>query len=265
MKHLKKLLIPLTAFFCAFILSGCYTKIASYQNETIPSSGSGGCVDCRDEAPASDRRQICVWERDIFGFPEMRCYYTNYASSWMYFHSTPWWYRSNYGWYDTRGCPAYYYYDRTSGICRYYGGSYSSGGGSGGSSQPSGGSPPARRNSRVAPDDDIYAPSGSGSPMFTGGARTLSPAGSRVTSGGSNSGSGQGTGVSKTGEASADQPQDQDQPPQRSEPPARRSGRVVPETGTVDQPQQQNYRPQQDHRQRQQRDDGRDGRRGGRR
>jgi len=165
---------------CAFLLGfgGCYTKLASYQNETM---GNGGdCSDCGDEAPVNDRREVCVWERDIFGFPEMRCYTTNYSSSWMYFHSTPWWYRDSYRWYDTRGCPPNYYYDRGSGICRYYGSSnyHPPGGGGGGGSAP--GKAPPRPTSRVIPSGEEKpehpAPVTSGSvtlpsgpPMFSGG------------------------------------------------------------------------------------------------
>jgi hypothetical protein len=183
MRYLKKMLISLAAVFCALLPAGCYTKIASFQNETMPTSASAagsGCDDCRDEAPVSGRREICVWERDIFGWPEMRCYTTNYASSWMYFHNTPWWYRNNYGWYDTRGCPAYYYYDRVSGICRYYGGSYyppsNSGGGGGGNAANAPSVP--RRSSRAGPEESIpvQEPAASGGPMFTGSTRQLSPA-----------------------------------------------------------------------------------------
>jgi hypothetical protein len=186
-KKLLTLLPILPVLCCAFLLGGCYTKLASYQNETMAASG-GECADCGDEAPVNNRREVCVWERDIFGFPEMRCYTTNYSSSWMYFHSTPWWYRSNYRWYDSRGCPPHYYYDRGSGICRYYGAStYPSGGGGGGGGSASTQQLPPRRNSRVVPEEKpVVEPapvtSGpttlpSGPPMFSGGGagKQLSP------------------------------------------------------------------------------------------
>ena len=188
MDNAKKILILLPVLCCAFLFGGCYTKLASYQNETMAASG-GGCSDCGDEAPVNNRREVCVWERDIFGFPEMRCYTTNYSSSWMYFHSTPWWYRSNYRWYDSRGCPPHYYYDRVSGICRYYGAStYPSGGGGGGGGGSVSGKAPSRPVSRVikSGEEPVVEPapvtSGSttlpsGPPMFSGGGagKQLSP------------------------------------------------------------------------------------------
>jgi len=190
----KRLLTLLPILLCCVFLlgfGGCYTKLASYQNETMAANGGDGCLDCSDEAPVNNnRREVCVWERDIFGFPEMRCYNTNYYSSWMYFHSTPWWYRSNYRYYDTRGCPPHYYYDRVSGICRYYGASTypSGGGGGGGGGGSASGKAPSRPVSRViqSGEEPVVEPapvtSGSvslpsGPPMFSGGGagKQLSP------------------------------------------------------------------------------------------
>jgi len=160
----------------------------------------------------------------------MRCYTTNYSSSWMYFHSTPWWYRSNYSWYDTRGCPPHYYYDRASGICRYYG-AHGGGGGGGGSSTQS--SVP-RRNSRVVPEESISTGvvSGTESPMFSNGAtKQLSPVSSP-----SQSASQPNSGLSKPDAPNPQQQQEpqQQQPEQKpkneapkSQPPTRRSSRGI--------------------------------------
>ncbi|MDR2693296.1 MAG: hypothetical protein LBB74_03665 [Chitinispirillales bacterium] len=200
MKHSKKSLILLTAAVCLFSFGGCYTRLASYQGEvTEAGSKGGGCGDCREEVPYTGNRQVCVWERDFFGYPELKCYYTSYTSSWLYFHNTPWWYRSSYGWRDTRGCPPYYYYDRFSGTCRYYGGSSypgpntgTGGGGGGGSGAAKHEQAPPRRNGRVVLPSEgaVSAPvTGSAStgavstpsnPMFSGGLKTLSPAPSPI-------------------------------------------------------------------------------------
>jgi hypothetical protein len=103
------------------LFAGCYTRLAQDQGEATSSqSYSSRCENCSEEVPFVNNYQVCVWERNIFGYPEQRCYYTGYSSSWLYFHNTPWWYRSSYSWYDTRGCPPYYYHDRTSRSCRYY-------------------------------------------------------------------------------------------------------------------------------------------------
>jgi len=189
----KKSLILPAAAVCLLSFGGCYTRLMSYQGEvTEAGSKGGGCADCRDEVPFDGGRQVCVWERDFFGYPELRCYYTSYASSWLYFHNTPWWYRSSYVWLDTRGCPPHYYYDRIAGTCRYYGGSYSrpntgTGGGGSGAAAGSGGSRPqmrgADKSGAVSPEPPSAATEGSGlAPMFSGSAnKQLSPAGTPIT------------------------------------------------------------------------------------
>ena len=194
MKYSKKLLILPAAAVCLLSFGGCYTRLASYQCEvTEAGSRGGGCGDCRDEVPYTGGRQVCVWERDFFGYPELRCYYTSYASSWLYFHNTPWWYRSSFGWRDTRGCPPHYYYDRIADICRYYGGASYPGpntgtGGGGGSIAAKPDQAPPRRNNRVIlpSEGSVSAPSGAASngavstPMFSNGLKTLSPAPSPI-------------------------------------------------------------------------------------
>ncbi|MDR2591991.1 MAG: hypothetical protein LBC59_04200 [Chitinispirillales bacterium] len=202
MKYSKKTLILPVVVVSLLVFGGCYTRIMSYQGEVTEagSKGGAGCGECLEEVPYTGSRQVCVWERDFFGYPELRCYNTGYASSWLYFHNTPWWYRNSYGWRDTRGCPPYYYYDRIMGTCRYYGGSYSRpntgmGGGHGGGSGDGAAKheqAPARRNNRVvSPSEGVGSEPAAGSastgavstpsaPMFSGGLKTLSPAPSPV-------------------------------------------------------------------------------------
>jgi hypothetical protein len=189
MKSLSgKALILSAALVSAFLFSGCYTRLMMYQGEVTAEadSGSRGCSDCRGEVSPTGSREVCVWERDIFGYPDLRCYYTGYSSSWLYFHNTPWWYRSSYGWYDTRGCPPYYYYDRGTGRCRYYGGSYpgpnNGTGGSGGGGAAVGNRPRPQSRS-VTSGSAVVEPAAAseGSPMFSGGAnKLLSPVGAPV-------------------------------------------------------------------------------------
>ncbi|MDR2577920.1 MAG: hypothetical protein LBC70_03780 [Chitinispirillales bacterium] len=188
----KNPFIPLLALLCAFFFGGCYTQLMSYQGETMHSGRSsnlyaGDCADggCPQEVPPN-RREVCVWERDIFGFPDLRCYNTNYSSAWIYFHNTPWWYRDTYGWHDYRGCPPYYYYDRIAGICRYHDHRHphpprpNPGRPDGRDDQP-----PPRRNTRGTPqhgqDPSVHAapsepaPTGFIPPATGGGIRQLSP------------------------------------------------------------------------------------------
>ena len=240
--HVKKLFIFLPVLFCALLSGGCYTQLMSYQGEVLAGRDSAGadCGECREVAPASDRREICVWERDMFGYPDLRCYNTNYSSSWVYFHNTPWWYRDSYGWYDTRGCPPYYYFDRISGICRYYsssnyphGNSGSGGGGGGGASLRQ----PPRPQSRSIPSEPAVTeePASPGlPPMFSGGSSApLSPVGSPVTSSSSPGPSSSSQTLSKPQDAPPPQKETQQQPateqrPKRddtSRPPPRPSSR----------------------------------------
>jgi hypothetical protein len=233
MKYSKKSLILPVAAVCLLSFGGCYTRLMSYQGEvTEAGSKGGGCTDCRDEVlPYAGGRQVCVWERDFFGYPELRCYYTSYTSSWLYFHNTPWWYRSSYGWRDTRGCPPYYYYDRISGTCRYYGGSYSrpntgTGGGGGGTAKYE--QAPPRRNGRVVLPSEgggsahsatgsVSAPSSA--PMFSGGLKTLSPAPSPVKPQPSVTEENPGQGMSKPQDGVSNHAPSQPQLPQQQTPP----------------------------------------------
>ncbi|MDR3013727.1 MAG: hypothetical protein LBU70_11080 [Chitinispirillales bacterium] len=194
----KKTPIPLIlamALLCVFLFADCYTQLMTYQGETLgahPRRVARDCSDCEDVAPSAAWREVCVWERDIFGYPEMRCYNTNHHSAWVYFHNTPWWYRNHFSWHNSRGCPPYYFYDRITGICRYYTTYYppprppNDSPGSGSDMVPEA---PARRNSRgrvpthpSEVDYDIH--SASSSSMFSGGGsvRQLSPVSSPTPS-----------------------------------------------------------------------------------
>ena len=242
MKCVKKMKIVLTAVFCVFAFNGCYTKLAYYQDETAPYAER--CVDCVEERPApSSSREVCVWERDMFGFAQLRCYNSNYSSSWMYFHNTPWWYRDRYRWYETRGCPPYYYYDRVSGMCRYYGTSHpgrpghptGGGGGSVGSASPGSGS------GIRAPRRDLPAGSQTpqqnyegSAPMFPASStRQLSPVGAPVTQSSSSSNDALSKGGQESNKSETPPPQTAPPPEQKPQsqeekqpaPPARRPSR----------------------------------------
>lgn len=232
MKHSKRTLILPAAAVCLLSLGGCYTRLMTYQGEVTEAGSKGSdCGDCREEVlPYISNRQVCVWERDFFGYPELRCYYTGYNSSWLYFHNTPWWYRSSYGWRDTRGCPPYYYYDRFSGTCRYYGGgSYSKpntgtghGGGGGGGGTLVGSARPKPQMRGVTSGEDSFVeppPSTDGSglpPMFSGGAnKTLSPVGTPSSPSSTPPSSGSNAGMSKPQESGESQ---QSNPPADKKP-----------------------------------------------
>lgn len=137
----------------AAIFPGCYTQFSTLNQdrpsfqETVVVDSTGDTVKIRREVDTvvTKEREICVWERDLLGYPRLRCYNTYYPRDWVYYNNSPWWYRNDPYWYDYDRCPRYYYYDAAYGRCRYYkdnpryynpGSGGSGGGGSGSSSGP---------------------------------------------------------------------------------------------------------------------------------
>ncbi len=56
-------------------------------------------------------REICRWERDFFGDWKLKCYRTNYSSTWHRYYDYPWWYddwQYNTSYYN-RGCHCPYH------------------------------------------------------------------------------------------------------------------------------------------------------------
>jgi hypothetical protein len=139
------------------IFAGCYTQFAVVDKavpETIKtvvdSTGDTIKVIERTDTVLQKEHQVCVWERDLMGYPRLRCYRSFYPQDWFAYKNTPWWYRNDPFWADFDRCPRYYYYDSDCGCCRYsanrydyfdrgnhynggHNGGYSGGGGNGGS------------------------------------------------------------------------------------------------------------------------------------
>ena len=150
---------PVLSVFCLSVLSGCYTQLSTLDNyqpapemETVvDSTGDSVKVIKQIDTVETRERQTCVWERDLLGYPKLRCYTSNYPRNWLFYNNSPWWYRNDPYWYDYRQCPRYYYYDSDCGCCRYYTGRrgyYSSGGGRSYNSDSdiTPGAPPRSRN-----------------------------------------------------------------------------------------------------------------------
>jgi hypothetical protein len=114
----------------ALLCVGCYTRLATFDQDAMTPGRVSTATDStwkkvshnepRDSlAPAED--ETCVWERDLMGFPYLRCYKGYYPSDWYRYHFSPWWYHTDEHRYDPRHrCPPYYYYDQNCGCCRYY-------------------------------------------------------------------------------------------------------------------------------------------------
>ena len=229
----------MAAVFCALAFSGCYTKLAYYQGETAPYAERS--EESLEERALSQTREVCVWERDMFGFAHLRCYNSNYSSSWLYFHNTPWWYRNQYRWYETRGCPPYYYYDRGSGSCRYYGalrpgrpGHPPGGGGSASSGTSRGGIRGSQRDLPAGSETSNQS-HGSSVPMFpTSSTKQLSPVGAPVNTPSSSSNDA----LSKGGHENKNETPP---PPQVTSPPEQKPpSQVTPPSGQRQRSQEEN-------------------------
>ncbi len=120
-------IVPITAGF--LLLTGCYTTLmrvdpAPQPRETVEwvvDSTTGDTVKVIKQVDTivTQDRQTCVWERDLLGYPHLRCYNSYYPHDWFYYNYSPWWYRNDPYWYDYTRCPRYYYYDPSCGRCRY--------------------------------------------------------------------------------------------------------------------------------------------------
>jgi len=108
------------------MMSGCYTQLGTLRNspENIPqivdSTGDTIKQNIQVDTVVVKERQNCVWERDMWGYPQLRCYDSYYPRDWFFYTRTPWWFRNDPYWYDYRRCPRYYYYDQSCGRCRHY-------------------------------------------------------------------------------------------------------------------------------------------------
>ncbi|KMQ50599.1 hypothetical protein CHISP_2450 [Chitinispirillum alkaliphilum] len=111
-------------------LNGCYTQFATMDRELIPKKQytmidpeTGDTVRVIHRVDTVERRdrEICVWERDLAGFPRLRCFRSNYSKDWYHFNNLPWWYRTSPYFRDYDICPPYYYFDYRTRTCRYVG------------------------------------------------------------------------------------------------------------------------------------------------
>lgn len=127
LKKVKKLIIS-----GAFLLvGGCYTQFGSLNQSTsetgsvpdtsivVDSTGDTVKVIHKTDTVLQKEHEICVWERDLLGYPRLNCYKTYYPRNWFIYNNTPWWYRNDAFWDDYGRCPRYHYYDPSCGCCRY--------------------------------------------------------------------------------------------------------------------------------------------------
>jgi len=111
------------------LFTGCYTQLMVVDQSPPPAETEEWVIDSATGDTVKVIRQVdtievddgrtCVWERDLMGYPRLRCYDSYYPSSWYYSNYSPWWYRNDPYYYDYRRCPRYYYYDPSCGCCRY--------------------------------------------------------------------------------------------------------------------------------------------------
>ena len=108
------------------IFAGCYTQFALVDkavpetiNTVVDSVGDTVKVIKQTDTVFQKEHDVCVWERDLLGYPHLRCYKSFYPRDWFVYQNTPWWYRNDPFWGDIDRCPRYYYYDSDCGCCRY--------------------------------------------------------------------------------------------------------------------------------------------------
>jgi hypothetical protein len=97
--------------FLAF--GGCYTRFAEFPPVTAEAAAD-------TVRPSDSSKETCLWERDLAGYPRLRCYPAYYPRQWYLYNYSPWWYRNSQHLYNAKKCPPYYYLDTTCGCCRYY-------------------------------------------------------------------------------------------------------------------------------------------------
>jgi len=102
-----------TALAAALVLSatGCYTRFAEF--EPVSAKAAADTVKTADT-------ETCIWERDLTGYPRLRCYPAHYPRQWYMYNYSPWWYHNSQHLYSAEKCPPYYYFDNNCGCCRYY-------------------------------------------------------------------------------------------------------------------------------------------------
>lgn len=112
-------------------LTGCYTQLTTIDRtpppqpkeevEWVVDTATGDTVKVVRQVDTiqTEDHQTCIWERDLMGYPHLRCYDSFYPRDWFYYNNSPWWYRNDPYWYDYDRCPRYYYYDPSCGCCRY--------------------------------------------------------------------------------------------------------------------------------------------------
>jgi hypothetical protein len=110
---LRTLICVCSTLAAALVLSttGCYTRFAEFP--PVSAAAKADTVNATDS-------ETCIWERDLTGYPRLRCYPSHYPRQWYRYNYSPWWYQNSRHLYSAEKCPPYYYYDNNCGCCRYY-------------------------------------------------------------------------------------------------------------------------------------------------
>jgi len=111
MLRISHALFVTLAVVVLLVPAGCYTRFAEF--EPVSEKAAADTVQPQDS-------EICIWERDLTGYPRLRCYPSYYPRQWYLYNYSPWWYQNRNHLYNSEKCPPYYYYDNNCGCCRYY-------------------------------------------------------------------------------------------------------------------------------------------------
>ncbi|MBN1575565.1 MAG: hypothetical protein JW913_03380 [Chitinispirillaceae bacterium] len=112
-----RLIFPAVA--AAAFFSGCYTQFALVDKTPQPKEEVTWVVDSttgdtvkvikQTDTVHTQDNQTCIWERDLMGYPHLRCYDSFYPRDWYYYNYSPWWYY-DYPYYSGGYYSGGYYY-----------------------------------------------------------------------------------------------------------------------------------------------------------
>lgn len=114
-----------------FLLLGCYTQFSTLEPPSAPNATGANEADSvvvvSDTSKNVDTivtrdNQVCVWERDLLGYPHLRCFTSYFPQSYYNYNYSSWWDRDDPYWPDYDRCPRYYFFDQSCGCCRYING-----------------------------------------------------------------------------------------------------------------------------------------------
>jgi hypothetical protein len=91
----------------ALLFSGCYTQFSTLDRSVeakaapqpeilVDSTGDTMKVVREKDTVTVTNNEVCYWENDLFGRPQLRCYRSFYGNDWYRYSNRPWWYDNSF-------------------------------------------------------------------------------------------------------------------------------------------------------------------------